>query len=112
MTERGSRRILAGYLTYYHHTGTHLALDNDTPLCRPVATSGTIVAIPEVGAPPSIRAPRRVVTLHRTVSQSRGVWAALINAFVGVARGLRNVSVERCSQNISPLPTSVLVVVL
>jgi putative transposase len=49
MTEGGLRRILAGYLTYYHHARTHLALDKDTPLCRPVATSGTIVAIPEVG---------------------------------------------------------------
>ena len=36
---------------------------------------------------------------------------ALINAFVGVARGLRKVSVERFSQNNSSPPTSVLVVV-
>jgi putative transposase len=49
MTEGGLRRILAGYLTYYHHARTHLALDKNMPLCRPVATSGTIVAIPEVG---------------------------------------------------------------
>jgi putative transposase len=49
MTEGGLRRILAGYLMYYHHARTHLALDKDTPLCRPVATNGSIVAIPEVG---------------------------------------------------------------
>ena len=49
MTEGGLRRILAGSLPYYHHARTHLALDKDTPLCRPVAANGSIVAIPEVG---------------------------------------------------------------
>ena len=48
VTEGGLRRILAGP-DRYHHARTHLALDKDTPLCRPVATGGTIVAIPEVG---------------------------------------------------------------
>jgi transposase InsO family protein len=44
-------RHLKCFLTYYHETRTHLSLEKDTPSHRPVqeATSGGVVAIPQVG---------------------------------------------------------------
>jgi hypothetical protein len=36
MTETGLRRILAQYLAQYHHSRTHLALNKDAPVSRPV----------------------------------------------------------------------------
>jgi putative transposase len=36
MTEAGLRRILAEYFAYYHHARTHLALNKDGPVSRPV----------------------------------------------------------------------------
>jgi transposase InsO family protein len=111
MTEGGLRRILAGYLTYYtthgrtwRSTRTRLSVGRSRqtdPSSRFRKSAGSTI---DTSAAPRSH-------LHRTVSQSRGVWEALLNAFVGVTRGLRKVSVERCSQNISPLATSVLGVV-
>ncbi len=49
MTEGGLRRILAQYLAYYHRSRTHLALNKDAPVSRPVMAHGPIVAIPLVG---------------------------------------------------------------
>jgi len=45
------RRILKGYFRYYHEVRTHLALDKDTPVSRPIQPNGRerIVAIPQVG---------------------------------------------------------------
>jgi transposase InsO family protein len=45
------RRTLSSYLSYYHRSRTHLALDKDAPETRPVqpSDSGKVVAIPEVG---------------------------------------------------------------
>jgi putative transposase len=44
------RRILRSYLTYYHRSRTHLALDKDAPDRRPsTGGSGRIIATPEVG---------------------------------------------------------------
>jgi putative transposase len=42
---------MARYGSYYERSRTHLALDKDTPIPRPVMPpgDGTIVAIPEVG---------------------------------------------------------------
>ena len=47
----GLRRVLASYVAYYMRSRTHLALEKDSPLARPVqsASTGRIVATPEVG---------------------------------------------------------------
>jgi hypothetical protein len=52
--ERHLRGILSSYLTYYHAARTHLSLDKDAPDHRPVQppTTGTVVALPHVGALP------------------------------------------------------------
>jgi putative transposase len=49
--ESGVRRVLNAYVNYYLRSRTHLALDKDAPLSRPVAppADGRIVAIPHVG---------------------------------------------------------------
>jgi transposase InsO family protein len=44
--ERHLLRILSLYSSYYNEARTHLGLDNDTPLGRPVQRSGTIIAVP------------------------------------------------------------------
>jgi transposase InsO family protein len=51
MNAAGLCRILRQYVEYYHRARTHLALDKDAPLHRPVASPalGLIVAIPQVG---------------------------------------------------------------
>jgi transposase InsO family protein len=43
---RHLRRILASYATYYNQARTHLALQKDAPLRRPIQRYGQIVAIP------------------------------------------------------------------
>ena len=45
------RRILKGYLEYYHGSRTHLGLGKDTPEPRAVQPPemGEIVALPQVG---------------------------------------------------------------
>jgi putative transposase len=45
------RRVLNAYLEYYLRSRTHLALDKDAPVSRPVAppADGGIVAIPQLG---------------------------------------------------------------
>ncbi len=45
------RRLIREFLSYYHGTRTHLALDKDAPLSRTVQPSekGTVIEIPEVG---------------------------------------------------------------
>jgi transposase InsO family protein len=44
------RRLLSAYLTYYHRSRTHLALDKDAPDGRSACSgSGNIVVTPEVG---------------------------------------------------------------
>ena len=40
------RRILSTYAAYYNQTRTHLALNKDAPLQRPVQRSGGVAAIP------------------------------------------------------------------
>ena len=51
VNERHLRRILRGYLVYYHSSRTHLSLNKDPPDTRPVEPPGTgdIVAFPQVG---------------------------------------------------------------
>ena len=48
---RGLRRVLSAYVAYYSSSRTHLSLNKDAPISRPVASStdGDIVAIPQVG---------------------------------------------------------------
>jgi putative transposase len=49
--ERGLRRVLHAYVEYYLKSRTHLSLDKDAPVPRPVASrdDGNIVAIPHLG---------------------------------------------------------------
>jgi transposase InsO family protein len=51
MNAAGLRRVLNAYVEYYTTARTHLALEKDAPLPRPVAspTAGRVVAIPQVG---------------------------------------------------------------
>lgn len=43
------RRLLREYADYYNLYRTHLGLDKETPLGRPIQTSGKIIAIPKLG---------------------------------------------------------------
>jgi len=43
------RRILAAYAAYYNEIRTHLALDKDAPMSRPVQSIGRIAAKPILG---------------------------------------------------------------
>jgi putative transposase len=43
------KRTLTAYLSYYHRTRTHLGLDKQCPVERPVMECGAIVAKPELG---------------------------------------------------------------
>ena len=43
------RRILKSYAEYYNCVRTHLSLDKDAPIYRPVDSTGPIVAMPIVG---------------------------------------------------------------
>ena len=43
------RRLLRGYLAYYHRSRTHLALDKDAPDGRACSAGGHIVVTPELG---------------------------------------------------------------
>jgi hypothetical protein len=49
--ERHLRRGLPSYVGYYHRTRTHLSLDKDCPVSRPIMPRriGEVVAIPQVG---------------------------------------------------------------
>jgi len=43
------RRVLRAYAGYYNDTRTHLALNKDAPLGRPIQREGRIRAVPQVG---------------------------------------------------------------
>ncbi|HEX9524026.1 MAG TPA: integrase core domain-containing protein, partial [Reyranella sp.] len=43
------RRIVRAYADYYNRARTHLALDKDAPLGRPVHAIGQVVNIPLLG---------------------------------------------------------------
>jgi len=43
------RQILRAYADYYNCVRTHLALDKDAPLSRPVQSIGPVVTIPLLG---------------------------------------------------------------
>ena len=49
--ENHLRRCLDGYFRYYHHSRTHLSLEEDTPENRPIAPPqlGRVVEFPKVG---------------------------------------------------------------
>jgi putative transposase len=49
LDESSLRRILRRYFDYYHKSRTHLSLDKDAPVPRPVHLAGRIVAIPQLG---------------------------------------------------------------
>jgi putative transposase len=49
--EAGLPRLMARYCSYHERSRTHLSLDKDTPIPRPITppSDGAVVAIPEVG---------------------------------------------------------------
>jgi transposase InsO family protein len=51
LNETGLRRILKSYFDYYERTRTHLSLDKDAPISRPVQPPeiGRIAEVPQVG---------------------------------------------------------------
>jgi putative transposase len=51
LNESGLRRILRSYSDYYEHSRTHLSLEKDAPVARPIQPieTGPVVAIPQVG---------------------------------------------------------------
>jgi putative transposase len=51
LSQRHLRRVLARYVSYYHHSRTHLSLAKDAPTPRRVQdiTEGDVMAFPEVG---------------------------------------------------------------
>jgi transposase InsO family protein len=49
LSEAHLRRILRAYADYYNRARTHLALEKDAPLGRPVQTTGWVVAVPFLG---------------------------------------------------------------
>jgi transposase InsO family protein len=50
VTERGLHRALQSYVAYYLKYRTHMSLDKDAPVSRPVTpTDGTVVAIAHLG---------------------------------------------------------------
>ena len=50
-SKSGLRRTLQAYTAYYLRSRTHLALNNDAPVPRPVIgpARGTIIAVPQLG---------------------------------------------------------------
>ena len=50
--ERHLRRVLSSYADYYHRTRTHLSLEQDCPVTRPVhpPKRGKVIAIADVPA--------------------------------------------------------------
>jgi len=51
LNARGLRRVLHAYVDYYLKSRTHLSLDKNAPVSRPVAAlaDGSIVAVPQLG---------------------------------------------------------------
>ena len=47
--ERHLRHLLLSYMSYYNETRTHLSLDKDAPLSRPVKRAGPILCCPVLG---------------------------------------------------------------
>jgi hypothetical protein len=49
--EAGLRRILNGYFEYYERCRTHLSLEKDAPVSRPIEPLplGNVIEIPKVG---------------------------------------------------------------
>ena len=51
VTADGLRRVLRAYIEYYEHSRTHLSLNKEAPIPRPIGApaDGLVVAIPQVG---------------------------------------------------------------
>jgi hypothetical protein len=47
--ERHLRHMLLSYMSYYNETRTHLSLNKDSPLSRPVERAGCILCRPVLG---------------------------------------------------------------
>ena len=75
LSAAGLRRILNAFVSYYSRTGTHLGLDKDAPLPRPVAllTAGRVVAIHRSAAcTTATNAPRSLATPCSTSPMASG----------------------------------------
>jgi transposase InsO family protein len=55
LNESGLRRILRSYFDYYEHSRTHLSLEKDAPVVRPIQPieTGPVVTIPQVVGVPT-----------------------------------------------------------
>ena len=73
LNARGLRRVLNAYVDYYLKSRTHLSLDKDVPVSRPVAAlaDGSIVAVPQLRwvAPP-LRTTRGIARKRDALSGS------------------------------------------
>jgi putative transposase len=51
VNQAGLRRVLKSYFGYYERSRTHLSLDKDSPISRPIQSvaAGRVVEIPQVG---------------------------------------------------------------
>jgi hypothetical protein len=51
LSATGLQRLMHVYCAYYEHSRTHLSLNKDAPIPRPIAppSDGRVVAIPQVG---------------------------------------------------------------
>ena len=49
LNARHLKRTLASYFAYYHGSRTHLGLDKQCPISRPVSGIGKIIEIPQLG---------------------------------------------------------------
>ena len=47
--ERHLRHLLRSYASYYNQTRTHLSLNKDSPVTRPIETVGRILPVPILG---------------------------------------------------------------
>jgi len=63
--ERHLRHLLANYAAYYNGVRTHLALDKDTPLHRPVQTVGRIASVTWLGGLHSVLCSDGIIGRHK-----------------------------------------------
>jgi putative transposase len=51
VNQAGLRRVLKSYFDYYERSRTHLSLDKDSPIRRPIqpVAAGRVLEIPQVG---------------------------------------------------------------
>jgi hypothetical protein len=65
------RRILKSYARYYNETRTHLALDKDAPVSRPVQRIGVVRSLAILGGLHHHCARAKVFGTHNTIKYDR-----------------------------------------